>query len=296
MSKRFFHIVVSVLAVLAFFSCRKETSIENPLKDVSGTFVAEIDGVHWEAADSMRAAAIVAGVINISGVSADNKQISITLNDTVTGVYALSLLTTSSGLYRDNTSGQSFVTHGCNDTSLAGGQVTVTEIDRVNQTISGTFSFNAYNDDYGKEVKVTNGEFEHIPYTSSLPPADAGDTMSATLNNNFWTAGAIQGIAIDNQLVIAGSSLNGLNAVSLFMPADIVPGSYTLDYSSDTYFAAYFPTVNVSLMSFSGNLVIQEHDLANKRIVGKFDFQAADPTGQGQALPVTGGYFSVQYQ
>lgn len=293
---RFLH-MVAVLALMAVFSCRKETSVENP-GGAPGTFVAEIDGVHWEATDSMKAASMLAGLINISGVSVDHKQLSITLNDTVLGVYILNQLSTSVGVYQNNDStGQyAFASNQSSDTSLAGGRVTVTEIDRVNQTISGTFSFNAYSDPNSRAVKIREGEFLKIPYTNTLPPANTGDTMSAFIDGQPWVAASIQALVLDNQLVIGGSASSGVNAVSLFMPYDIMPGSYPLDFTGIIYFGVYFPTSSQTLVSSSGNLVIQQHDQANKKITGTFHFQAVDLLGQRQPSQFSEGYFSVQYQ
>lgn len=49
------------------------------------------------------------------------------------------------------------------------GIVTVTEIDVQNHTISGTFSFTAYNIYDTTTAEVTTGVFEKIPYSGTLP-------------------------------------------------------------------------------------------------------------------------------
>lgn len=49
------------------------------------------------------------------------------------------------------------------------GTVTVTEIDTQNHTISGTFSFTAYNIYDTTTAEVTAGVFEEIPYSGTLP-------------------------------------------------------------------------------------------------------------------------------
>src|ERR1700755_3067444 len=73
--------LVILLGTTLLFSCRKETSVENP-KGLQGDFTAVINGQQWIASDTARGATILAGLINISGVSADNKQLSITLSAT----------------------------------------------------------------------------------------------------------------------------------------------------------------------------------------------------------------------
>jgi hypothetical protein len=80
------------------------------------------------------------------------------------------------------------------------------------------------------------------------------------------------------------------------MPNDIMPGSYPLDFNGIIYFGVYFPTNNLMLVSTSGNLVIQEHDRANRKITGSFQFQAVDLAGQSPPSQFSQGYFSVHYQ
>src|SRR5258707_15427031 len=146
MRARFFHIITA-LALLTLFSCRKEVSVEKP-GSTAGSFMATIDGSQWIAADTLKGATIVGGLINLTGISTDNKQLSITLNDTIPGTYALSQHSTSIAAfaYNDSSDLYAYTTNQGTDSAQAGGTVTVINIDVVNQTITGTFSFNVYRD------------------------------------------------------------------------------------------------------------------------------------------------------
>ena len=286
-----------LIVSLAFCACHKETSIESP-NALNGNFTALINGVQWVAADSTEGASILDGLINITGISADNKQLSITLNDTIPGVYNLNQSTTSLAAYADNDSSgmYAFTTNEGSDTSQAGGTVTVTNIDKVNKTITGVFSFKVYRNVDKHQVLITQGGFYKLSYVSSLPPANGTDTMWASIDGTNWSAQSITASAVTTQLAISGSELNGSQAVSLIMPLNIIPGSYSLDYSGGMYIGLYNPTPTTALASSSGTLVILQNNPTTQRISGNFQFQASDPLGLGNpSHQLSNGYFSVQY-
>lgn len=289
------------LVIMMLFSCRKETSIEQP-GALDGTFMADVSGSQWIAADSLKSASILAGFINLIGISADHRELSITLADTIPGTYVLSQSSTSVAFYGSTDSSNSYIysTNQGSDSTQAGGTVTVTEIDPVNHTISGTFTFNVYRDIDGKQQRFTDGVFRKLPYTSTLPPASSTDTLKATIEGGNWSAQSIDAAVISNQLIISGANLTGTQSLGLSMPADIIPGQYPMDYTTFTYYGAYTPAPNIGLASASGTLEILENDVPNRRIRGNFSFKAVDPTDpQGLNTPprqVTAGFFAVTYQ
>jgi hypothetical protein len=291
--------IIAALFLVGIVSCRKETSVEGPGL-VAGNFMASIDGKQWIAADSLKSATIVGGLINLTGISADNQQMSITLNDTVPGTYKLSQLSASIAVYGDNDSSNLFAysTNQGVDSTDAGGTVTVINIDPINKTITGTFSFNVFRDIDGKRRTITDGIFYKLPYSASLPPSSSGDTLTAAIDGKQWSAQSITGAAIGNILVINGSFLNGTQSLSLLMPSNVDAGSsYPLDYLGGTCYAVYSPTVSQGFASSSGILSILLNDVTNRRIRGTFAFTATDPNGQSSATyQVTNGFFSVGYQ
>src|SRR5260221_13880354 len=103
MKVRIGHIVIVTTVLFSLASCRKETSIENKA-GLGGAFMADIDGVQWVAADSTKGASILQGMINLSGISLDHRQLSITLNGIIPGVYTLNQVSASLGAYADNDS------------------------------------------------------------------------------------------------------------------------------------------------------------------------------------------------
>jgi hypothetical protein len=157
---------ILVLTAAILWSCRKETSLENG-KGLAVDMVAVINGAAWQAIDSTQIASIVFGYINISGSSADNQIINITLADSVIGTYVLNQSSNSLATYANlDSSAYAYSTNQGSDTSQAGGTVNVTDIDRVNKTISGVFTFKVFRDMDGSQKKITSGVFYNIPYVT----------------------------------------------------------------------------------------------------------------------------------
>src|SRR5579863_8246271 len=84
--------------LVAFLGCHKYTSIENG-KGLAADMLATIDGMQWAAADSTTSAVVSQGLVTISGISANGQEISITLNDTIVGLYALNQTSGSLAIY-----------------------------------------------------------------------------------------------------------------------------------------------------------------------------------------------------
>jgi hypothetical protein len=101
-----------------------------------------------------------------TGISADGGEISITLNDTVVGLYVLNQTSASLAVYAnlDSVGSYAWSTNQGSDTAQAGGTVDVTAINAVNRTISGIFSFKAYRNSDGSQKDITAGVFYNIPY------------------------------------------------------------------------------------------------------------------------------------
>jgi hypothetical protein len=160
-------LMAAVLMAATLFSCHKETSIETG-KGLPADMVATVNGVQWEAADSTQSATFSQGTAVISGISADGQEISITLNDTVVGLYPLNQSSTSLAIYAnlDSTGSYAWSTNQGTDTSQAGGTVNVISLDPVHRTISGIFSFKVYRNSDGSQKDITAGTFYNIPYIS----------------------------------------------------------------------------------------------------------------------------------
>ena len=149
-----------LLSLLVFFlaACHKEASVDNSVEPLS----ANINGQSWVATNTF--SYVIGGYIDIEGVDSIGRSLSLVLNNMVRGNYPLSRETASAAAYMDRTTIHTFTTNFSKDPSLAGGQVTITEINKAKKTISGTFSMSLYNDTAGYKITVTQGNFKNLPY------------------------------------------------------------------------------------------------------------------------------------
>jgi hypothetical protein len=165
MKKVIVYIAPGFIVLFSLFACHKYTSIGNSY-GLPADMVATIDSVSWEAADSTQAAIISQGAVTISGISSGGQEISITLNDTVVGLYVLNQTSASLAVYAnlDSVGSYAYSTNQGSDTAQAGGTVNLTAINTVNKTISGIFSFKVYRNSDGSQKDITVGVFYNIPY------------------------------------------------------------------------------------------------------------------------------------
>lgn len=281
-------------------SCKKETSIENG--SFAGNFTAVINGVPWSAASSQEQATIVRGLINITGVSTDNQEISISITDTADGVYVLNAQTPSIAVYAiaDSSNLYAYSTSQSPDSSKAGGVVTITQIDTVAKTVSGSFSFNVYRTYDGQGKSITKGVFNQIPYTTSLPAGSPADTVTAAIDGGDWAAESIQASSLDGTLTLVGASADGSQSVALIFPNYATPGTYPLTSASATpsYLAVYDVVANGSNNAdpgTSGSITVTSNNTSTKRITGTFQFSTDDPNVPSSEHSIVNGYFSVYY-
>jgi hypothetical protein len=288
-----------VLLFAAFASCKKETSIENG-NTLSGNFTAKIDGTQWSASGTKEGASILGGLIAITGISVDNREISINITDSVAGQYILNQGSSSFAAYADIDSADlyAFSTNQGADTSQGGGLVTITELDPVGKTISGTFSFKVFREIDGHQKSITEGVFTKIPFVTALPPSSASDTLVATIDNKSWKAINIEATASQGELTIVGASSDATQTIGLLLPSTAAPGTYALDGTNPAFLGAYTMlagSTTTALVSTKGSLVISENNTSTSRIKGTFQFTASDPTGVSSAHTITSGSFSVYY-
>lgn len=114
---------------------------------------------------------------------------------------------------------------------------------------------------------------------------------TAKVNGTVWTSTLSSGTRAVGRLTIAGTSING-QVLNILIPDGIAPGTYPMA-ALGNYTAEYRLGGLDIYTSTVGQLVVTSHDVANKRIVGTFEFTATNVGGT--TLPVTEGRFSVSY-
>jgi hypothetical protein len=307
--KRFLPVL---LAVLIFASCQKELTSDNTgtttgtTTNTGGSFTAKIDGTPWVASKGAQATFATTGfglprILNITGLGNDKRTLTITMFDSGKHVYTLlptNALNAAAYIDSNMANPANFSSNQAWLSSQPGGMVTVTKIDSVKNTISGTFSFNVYRRMDSLTRSFTEGVFTDIPFTtgSGFNPPSANDTFRVKINGTAFDSYSISGIllAANNSITVQSANQAANKNVSVTFPLTSTPGNYVLDFFGGTYIGAYLDGSS-SYASSSGTLQILEHNTSTKRVRGNFNFVGTQFTSTGTAL-LTEGYFSVKYQ
>lgn len=305
MKQQLFLFITAITTLFLFQSCQKEISFDDDNNSVTGDFRAKIEGSQW-VANKGAGASRMQGLINISGYSTDKKYITITLADSGVHRYTLSDATMNAAAYIDSTlpNPLAFTTNQGSYPTESGGEVNITSIDTTNKKMSGTFSFKVFRMTDGLSRNITEGSFTNLSYTTTLPPANATDTFNVKISGTQWnppTIFAVKAPAIPPlpaTIAVSGTDATASKVVGLIFPADITPGSYTLDFFGGTYIGQYNPNNNPqnSQASVSGTLQIISHNTSTKRIRGNFNFRSEELLNPLAFTLLTEGYFSVTYQ
>ncbi|MUV04458.1 hypothetical protein GN157_12130 [Flavobacterium rakeshii] len=266
---------------------------ENPGGSTGGSFTVDFNGQTYVATQS--AAIYNEGMLSVNGVRISGSNIEsvsfVLMNpvegQTYTGNDILIIYTPAMSMYQ--------YTNVNLDEEQPSGSVTITDIDLLNQTISGTFSFTGWwsNDEEDVEpIEFTNGAFTNVSYTGGMPPVNGNeDEFTASLDGNDYAIANI-GVAVAD----AGSgetiSINGFdtsnNKVVLTIDASLTPGTYQItgNMLEDVVGARYLTTSPESMyMATTGSVVINSK--TEDRIAGTYSFSATNGT---EVVNFTGTY------
>jgi hypothetical protein len=283
------HLALLLLVACAFASCQKEIPDMNAL---TGNFRAKINGTQWIATASA-SATINSGIITLTGTG-NRKSLTIVLLGSGPGTYVLNDTTFNTAAFTDSTNngGAAFSTSQ-GGAAVAGGQVIITKIDNAAKTITGSFSFKTFRSSDSSKADFTEGIFENIKFTSQvIPPlpTNPGDTLTAIVDGNAFTATAITAVAAGSNITVGGIAAGG-RSIALIMPSNITAGSYTIGGTGGTITGTYTSGTTLS-MSLTGGLTVIQHDSATKRLKANFNFTAVDVMSSATTT-ITQGYLSV---
>ncbi len=325
-------ISVLVLILFTFISCSEEVEINlgNIQEPVVAQFQVDFDGETWIADRTV--SVIDNGVTTITAFkNNDTESIVITLQSDEVGAYTFDNGSNIGQIsYTESPSAQPYTSTA----PYPVGRVDVTEIDTQNQLISGTFfflgtrtiqQFDANGDPvldangnpvYEIESKdFTNGIFNHLIYTTTITdptdPTDPNtDEFYAKIDGTEFVEETLSAVKSDisgvSVITIRATRDGSNNIFELQVPADIATGnnllvSSTTDPANDTvatyrilstsqnFGAATSTTIPLPLLQ------ITQHDVANKKLKGTFEFTAARIGGGTETIEFTEGTFSVTY-
>ena len=173
-----------------------------------------------------------------------------------------------------------------NNSNLSQGQVTISEIDNFNSTISGTFDFTAYNDS-GEVKDFTSGIFINIPlekgnsFFAKVDGVEFVDTEIVPGINNFGWIGLLARDANNEEIFIS-------------VRYNATPGTYPLNATTELSGFDYSP----SFQDFhygEGTVTILIHNPEDNFLMGTFNCTALPHLGGIGTYEITEGQFCVTY-
>jgi hypothetical protein len=245
----------------------------------AGVINCNLDGSTWESSEAY--AAVSEGLINISGLK-DGNLLTITIDNDTEGEYDLGEGSGNAAAYNLSGAANSYVSH----IPKGKGTISVTEIDNVNETVSGTFEFTAIlsNDD-GEKLKIKNGHFEKIPF--NVAPGETDSELTAKVNGDDFDATYVFAGNSFDRISISANIGGSMPTIGLSFPDDLSPGSYTTSLFGD--FRAQYVTDGEDISGASGgDITVTSHDTDANKMIGTFEFV-------DEEFDVTDGEFTIYY-
>jgi hypothetical protein len=167
----------------------------------------------------------------------------------------------------------------------APGRVEITEVDRINKTVSGRF-FSTATSIYIVDVELASGSFTKIPYSEGL-----NEFMTCQIDGESFAAESIEvdlydhelGESVEIQGMMDGKTIRITTEQHATYDDELQEPFRTCTLISDAH--SYF--------AVTGHLAIKKYDPILKRIEGTFQFTGQN--GNVDSKNVSDGNFSVSY-
>lgn len=298
--KRFF-LFASIFAF--FVSCNIEPfegEIPEKVGNLSsGSLKVDFDSQTYVA--DIATASVSGGIINITGLKGANQElVTLTIFASSTGTYDIGVssgIETNGAAYNTNSkdgSGDTWV--GATNFTDSQGQITITEIDNDNETISGTFFFTGHNPEFGTK-EFTNGVFEKVSFASVLVPGSSQNSFFAKVDGVEFEEEMVNAIALSSGGISnlgISATIGSTRVLGLNLDPNITSGEYELS-TFGIPSGLYSKSFSESFSSDTGKVIITLHDKGNKRIVGTFEFTAKSFLNPDESYEITEGSFDVTY-
>lgn len=289
------------LIAFTFTSCENEPvdsaiNLDDFGVGVAGptVFKADFGGNTWNGTTAL--AVISGNIISLGATRADGSTFSILLAGNTTGTYPAN---TNIIAYTPSGSDYGYWSVNLANESELTGSLIISNINTVNKTISGTFSYKGYWSDSTNTsilpVNFTNGIFTNVPYTSSNPVAT--DTFFAKIDGTEFVEEQIDGALITDvsgmpdQISVVGSKNNG-DRVGLNIIRSLALGTYQFTGPLGQNVNGSCVINSVLYNAESGSLTITSK--TDTRIKGTFTMVVKNFTTSATKT-VTEGAFDVEY-
>lgn len=292
-----------LLLITAFVSCDVEPidnaidlgDFENPTSGPA-VFKADFSGTTWTAAAAQ--ANITADGIQIIGSKTNGENFAFALEANTVGTYPA-----NANFLTFTPAGSSYGYWSVNVTNASEntGSITISSINTVAKTISGTFSFKGYWSDSSNTsiipVQFTSGVFTNIPYVSDTTPPVGNDTFFAKVDGAEFVENQIDGALITDvsgmpdQISIVGSKTNG-DRVGLNIVRSLGIGTYAFTGPLGVEVNGSCIMGDVLYNAESGSITITSK--TDTRIKGTFNMVVKNFTTSATKT-ITEGSFDVEY-
>jgi len=174
-------------------------------------------------------------------------------------------------------------------------KVVFTNIDDVNNTVSGTFNFTAENLLSGAKKEFSLGRFTNV--SKSILPV-SNDDFYAKVDGQEYIDISLFGslVSVGNtELILISANRSLTETIGISLESDISVGTYSFgSFISQSYPTAQYSVSNSTYVA-DGEIIITEHDTVNKIISGTFEFEASPIISATPNFNITEGAFSVSY-
>jgi hypothetical protein len=195
----------------------------------------------------------------------------------------------------------------------AGGSFTLTQIDTMKKTVSGSFHFTGYNTIEAEDKSIVDGDFTNLSFTvdtSAYNGTKGSYTMTGANISHRLTKDIFAQITCmntdgtDKILEVRLNSMIGNPYLSFRIPLDngkgvfsilpdVPPYSYCFNnnlvskYINQDYNNAYYPT--------SGTITLTTLDTVAKKLDAQFAITMADTTSRHETVTLTDGILHLEH-
>ena len=286
-----------LLILTCFISCDVEPidsaldprDFENP-SDGPVVFKADFSGSTWTGIEAQ--AVVSSNFVTIGATRADGSTFAILVNATAPGTFPANANLVT---YTPATSEYGYWSINQDNATENTGSITITRIDTVNNTVSGTFNFRGYWSDTTNTgvipVDFTNGVFTNIPF---IPNTATGDTFFAKVNGTefveTFVTGAEVGSGADTFLNFAAVD-EALSNITVGFKKSLGAGTYTITGMPGSNVSGLYSTADgTNYLATSGTITIISQSAT--RVKGTFSFIASDGT---TTKTISEGAFDIGY-
>ncbi len=274
--------ILFLMAVLFVTSCKKD-------KIEPGT-AAEIDGQSWTATDVE--ARDNEDVLVIEAKDDEGRTVVIRLDGTSEGTYDLS---ENGNFCTYRADGHFYAVHPSADKPC--GKVVIKKYDKASKTCSGSFEFNAY-DDENHLVSCQNGHFGDVDLTFSDTHHPKCGLFTSKVDDHYCASENITCVVEHDHIKITGSCGTSGKTVTFKCPTHVGEGEHSVGPWGGGSVSCDYTGSGFNFGSFNANcgtFVITKHDEEKHIIEGEFHMSLVQFGPLGGGVDFQHGSFTTQY-